>query len=163
MGHIAIKCPMKAEQVKKKKRFQAHAVEDNDQEDEVKAKENEDSCEVYVLISALAGSVSPGNDTWLVDSGASKHMTGYKDSLSCLVQIKESPHKVMIGDNFQYPIKGMGEASYKSESKNSMNMKDVLHVMGLKKNLLSISALDKKEFKFGGWRSSHVDKRKNYR
>ena len=35
--------------------------------------------------SALTGSVSPGNETWLVDSGASKYMTGYKDSLSCLV------------------------------------------------------------------------------
>ena len=53
MGHIAINCPMKAEQVEKKnKRFQAHAAEDNDQEDEERAKENEDSCEEYVLIFA---------------------------------------------------------------------------------------------------------------
>ena len=35
-----------AEWVKKKnKRFQAHVVEDNDQESEERAKENEDSCE----------------------------------------------------------------------------------------------------------------------
>ena len=40
-----------------------------------------DSCEEYVLISTLTGSVSHGSDTWLVDSGASKHMIGYKDSL----------------------------------------------------------------------------------
>ena len=39
-------------------------------------------------------------------------MVGYKDSLSCLVQ-KESPHTVILGDDSQYPIKGMGEASYK--------------------------------------------------
>ena len=76
---------MKAERVKKNKRFQAHVAEDNDTEDEERAKENEDSCEEYVLISALTGSVSPGNDTWLVDSGSSMHMTGYKGSLSCLV------------------------------------------------------------------------------
>jgi hypothetical protein len=42
-----------------------------------------------------------------VDSGASKHMTGYKESLSHLIQ-KESPHKVKLGDDYQYPIKGMG-------------------------------------------------------
>ena len=41
MGHIAIKYPMKVEQVKKKKIFQAHAAEDNDQEDEERDKENE--------------------------------------------------------------------------------------------------------------------------
>ena len=106
------------------KRFQFHAAED-----EERTKEDEDSCEEYVLISVLTGSVSPGSDTWLVDSGASKHMTCYKDSLSCLVQ-KDSPHKAMLGDDSQYPIKGMGEASYKLDSRKSVNMKDVLSVSG---------------------------------
>ena len=78
-------------------------------------------------------------------------MIGYKDSLSCLVQ-KESPHKVMLGDDSQYPIKGMGEASYKLDSGKSMKMKAVMYVLGLKKNLISISALNKK-----GLRVSFVD------
>ena len=98
------------------------------------------------MISALTGLVSPGNDTWLIDSGASKHITGFKESLSCLEQ-KESPHKVMLGDDSQYPIKGLGEASYKLDSRNPIKMNDVLCVPGLKKNLLSISALDKKGFR----------------
>jgi hypothetical protein len=38
----------------------------------------------YVLISALSGSVTPGEDTWLIDSGASKNMIGKRDVLSCL-------------------------------------------------------------------------------
>ena len=95
---------MKAERVKKMKRFQAHAAEDSDQEVEEEAKKDEDSSEEYVLISTLTRSVSPGNDTWIVDSGASKHMIGYKDSLSCLVQ-KNSPYKVMLGNDYKYPIK----------------------------------------------------------
>ena len=53
----------------------------------------------------------------------------------------------MPGDESQYPIKGMGEASYKLDYGKSMNMKDVLYVPGLKKNLLSISSLDKRGFK----------------
>ena len=73
-------------------------------------------------------------------------MKGYKNSLLCLIK-KDSPHKVKLGDDYQYPIKGMGEASYKLKSRKSMKMKEVLYVPGLKKNLLSISTLDKKGFR----------------
>ena len=52
-----------------------------------------------------------------------------------------------LGDDYQYPIKGVGEASYKLESGKLLKMKDVLYVSGLKKNLLSISGLEKKGFK----------------
>ena len=74
-------------------------------------------------------------------------MTGYKESLSCLVQ-KESPHKVMLGDDSQYPIKGIGKESYKLDSGTPTKMEYVLYVPGLKKNLLSISDLEKKGFRF---------------
>ena len=151
LGHIAINCPMKAERVKNMKRFQAHTTEDSDQEIEEEAKKYEESIEEHLLISSLTWSVSLGNDTWLFDSRASKHMSGYKDSLSCLVQ-KESPHKVMLGGDSQYRIKGMGEASYKLDSGKSMKMRDVLYVLGLKKNLLSIWYLDKR-----GFRLSFID------
>jgi hypothetical protein len=101
--------------------------------------------EDYVLISALSGSVSPGEDTWLINSGASKHMIGQRDILSCLSEKKFS-QKVTLGDDYQYPIKGVGESNYKINSGTPMKMKDVLYVPGLKKNLLSISALEKKGF-----------------
>ena len=73
-------------------------------------------------------------------------MTGSQEALTSLVK-KESPHKVKLGDDFQYPIKGVGEASYKLDSGKSIKMKDVLFVLGLKNKLLSISALDKKGFR----------------
>ena len=72
-------------------------------------------------------------------------MISHKDSLACLTQ-KYYPHKVQLRDDYEYPIKGMGESSYKLKSGNSMKMKEVLYVTGLKKNILSISALDKKGF-----------------
>ena len=68
-------------------------------------------------------------------------MTGYKESFVKLSE-HESPHKVKLGDDYQYPIKGSGESSYKLDSGKSMTMKEVLFVPGLKKNLLSISTLD---------------------
>ena len=110
-------------------------------------KERNDNSDIeYSLISALTGTVTHGNDTWLVDSGASKHMTGFNEYLSTLIE-RESSQKVKLGDDYRYPIKGVGEASYKLESGKLLKMKDVLYVSGLKKNLLSISGLEKKGFR----------------
>ena len=58
---------------------------------------------------------------------ASKHMTGFKEYFLKLSE-HNSPHKVKLGDDYQYPIKGSGESSYKLDSGKSMNMKDVLFV-----------------------------------
>ena len=49
-----------------------------------------------------------------------------------------------LEDDYHYPLKGNGESSYKLDFGKSINMQDVLFVPGLKKNLLSISALDVK-------------------
>jgi hypothetical protein len=78
----------------------------------------------FVLISALLGSVTPGEDTWLIDSGASKHMVGQRDILSFILENNFS-QKVTLGDDYQYPIKGVGESNYKLNSRNSMKMKDI--------------------------------------
>ena len=90
--------------------------------------------------------MTPGEDTWLIDSGASKHMIGQKDILSSLTE-KDFPQKVSLGDDYQYPIKGMGKSTYKLDSGTLIKMKDVLYVKGLKNNLLSISTLDNKGFR----------------
>ena len=79
------------------------------------------------LISALTGTVTHGSNDWLIDSGASKHMTRFKESFVKLFE-HESPHKVKLGDDYQHPIKGSGESSYKLDSGKSMKMKDVLFV-----------------------------------
>ena len=51
-----------------------------------------------------------------------------------------------LGDDYKYPKKGSGEASYKLDLRKLMKMNDVLYVPGLKKNILSISSLDAKGF-----------------
>ena len=64
----------------------------------------------------------------------------------------EPPYKVKLGDDYHYPIKGSGESSYNLDFGNYMKMQDVLFVPGLKKNLLSIFALDAK-----GMRVAFID------
>jgi hypothetical protein len=89
------------------KRYHVHTTEDDDPSNKV-AKEYESSDEEYVLISALTRIVTHGNDIWYVDNGDSNNMTCYKNSLSNLTH-KDSPHKVKLGDDYQYLIKGVGE------------------------------------------------------
>jgi hypothetical protein len=144
MGHIAKFCPARREKYKRKhKRHHAHVFED----EEPPTKMIREQIKDHVLISALSRSVTPREDTWLIDSSASKHMMGQRSILSCILENKFS-QKVTLGDDYQYPIKGVGESNHKLNSGNSLKMKDVLYVPGLTKNLLSISTLEKKSFRF---------------
>ena len=52
-------------------------------------------------------------------------MTGFKESFVKLSK-HESPHKVKLGDDNQYPIKGSGESSYNLDFGKSIKMKYVL-------------------------------------
>jgi hypothetical protein len=143
MGHIAKFCPARREEYKRKhKRLHAHIVKD----EEPPAKMIREQIKDHVLISALSESITPGEDIWLINSGASKHMTGQRNILSCISENKFF-QKVTLGDDYKYHIKGVGESNHKLNSGNSLKMKDVLYVLGLKKNLLSISSLEKKGFK----------------
>ena len=76
-GHISRFFPNKRNLKKKgnKRRHHAHAVEDDEPSTKRIRQESEDE---YVLISALTGTVSHGSNDWLIDSGAYKHMMGFK-------------------------------------------------------------------------------------
>ena len=65
----------------------------------------------YYLISTLFGSITNSNEIWLVDSGASQHMTGYRSSLTNLTE-KESSIHVELGDNARYAVKSIGSTSF---------------------------------------------------
>ena len=96
-----------------KRRHHSHAAEDDEPSKKRTRYESEDSSsdEEYVLISALRGNITHRSNDWLIDSGASKHMTRLKESFVKLLE-HESPHKVKLGDDYHYPIKGSGESSY---------------------------------------------------
>jgi hypothetical protein len=97
MGHISKNCPARREEYKKRnnKRHHAHAVED----DEPPTKLSKEEIEDYLLFSALSGSVTPGEDTWLIESGAYKHMMVQRDILSILTE-NNFPQKVTLRDDY---------------------------------------------------------------
>ena len=84
---------------KKNRKYHAHTTKENESDKE-KTTENKESSEEYVLLSSLIGIITHGNDTWIIESGSSKHMTWHKDLLSSLTQ-KYYSYKVQLGDDYQ--------------------------------------------------------------
>ena len=86
------------------------------------------------------------SDTWLIDSGASRHMTRYKENLSEVVE-KDSHLRVVLGDDANYTVKGSGATSLQLESNDTLHLSDVLYVPSMKINLVSILALEDEGYK----------------
>ena len=90
-------------------------------------------------------SISNNKETWLVDSGASRHMMGYRCALTDLTEHKSSI-EVEMGDETSYSIQGIGSTSFRLDSSTNLKITKILYVPGIKKNLLSVSSLEDKGF-----------------
>lgn len=88
------------------------------------------------LYTALATSIG---DEWILDSGASKHMTYMHD---ILIDINPCSEKIYLGDNSVIKAEGIGKFKIFNET-----VGDALYVLDLRKNLLSCSQLTKDNFK----------------
>jgi hypothetical protein len=71
--------------------------------------------ETFLFASTLSSMVPTGNDIWLIDSGSSRHMTGYRDHLTDLVEKETSLH-VVLGNNARYNVKGVGTSTFQLDS-----------------------------------------------
>jgi hypothetical protein len=99
----------------------------------------------YYLISALSGTITKLEEIWLIDSGASRHMTGFKQNLANYHD-KKFKAKVELGDDGTYDIKGFGSTSFQFHSGNIFHIDEILYVPGLKKNLISVLVLESKGY-----------------
>lgn len=79
---------------------------------------------------------SQTNGSWIVDSGASDHMTGNSSLFSSLLPCKTLLH-VKIADGTMAKVSGIGTVKISS----NLNLLNVLYVPSLSCNLLSISKL----------------------
>jgi hypothetical protein len=102
-----------------------------------------DMCEIISLLhySTLTGTIE--DDMWIIDSGSSRHMTGDQARLSNLNENKTS-YKVELGDKTTYLMEGFGQATIKMKTGNYVHLSNVLYVLVLEKNLVSISFLEDK-------------------
>jgi hypothetical protein len=93
------------------------------------------------------------NDVWYIDSGASSHMIDHKHYFNSLNE-RELGFEILLGDDYAYHPKGTGTIKFERESGKPLYLSDVLYVPGLKKNLVSVSALEDK-----GYEVSFKDRR----
>jgi hypothetical protein len=90
--------------------------------------------------------VPTNDDTWLIDNGASRHMTGFRDHLTNLVE-KETNLHVVLEDDARYNVKRVGTYTFQLDSDMQLQLSEVLYVPGMKRNLVSISSLEDKGYK----------------
>lgn len=116
-------------------------------------RESSEKFEGFLFISALSSNVPTNCDTWLIDSGASCHIIGFREHLSNLKE-KDSHLQVIIGDDACYFVKGAGYTSFQWDFGIPLHLSDVLFVPSIKRNLISISALEDK-----GYHVAFVDRK----
>ena len=80
-----------------------------------------------------------------MDSGASFHMTGEKELFSDLEE-KDLQMHIEMSDNGRYSATGIGTITFERESGKPFQLKYVMHVPGLKKNLVSVTMLEDKGY-----------------
>jgi hypothetical protein len=132
MGHFAKDCRSKKKDYHKGKHHASTAEEEESGKKTSGSPKKQENIKEYYLVSALSGHLTTDRNSWLVDSGASKHMTGYKNILSDFRK-KSSSVQVQLGDNSCHEIKGIGSTSLQLESGSIIHVDEILYVPGLKK------------------------------
>jgi hypothetical protein len=64
-----------------------------------------------INISTLLGMVPINENTWLIDSGASRHMIRITNHLTHFVE-KETHLHVVLGDDVGYNVRGVGTSTF---------------------------------------------------
>jgi hypothetical protein len=93
----------------------------------------------FTLIACMASSAS--RSMWYLDSGVSFHMTGDKESFIDLEE-KDLRMYIEMGDDGRYNETGIGTITFQRDLGKPFQLKNVMHVPGLKKNLVSVTMLE---------------------
>lgn len=128
MGYYANKCPLK----------NSKKGSSEGSEGEALASQFEmDFTLIACMVSLMMGCV------WYLDSGASFHMTSDKILFSTLEE-KDLKMHIEMGDDGKYNVLGVGTVAFQREHGAPLIWTDVKYVPGLKKNLVSVTMLEKK-------------------
>lgn len=90
---------------------------------------------VALMVKTASTAVGDDADSWIIDSGASMHITPRKD---LLVNIVPATGSMLFGDGVKKPIKGIGSVDF-SLSDYTITIHDVYYVPDAAASLLSVS------------------------
>ena len=139
IGHFARDCPVR--DVKPKGSSTVFCRKDA--KGSAKCAENQD--DDLLNEEALVSSDLPSSSGWIIDSGATQHMTYERNQLTEYVEFNK-PCMVNLGDNRS--ILAYGKGTYHiiadlGDSHQPIGLRDVLYLPDLDKNLLSVRAMVK--------------------
>ena len=150
MGHYAVVCSEKKKNKKGKNKTMAASTEIEDFSESFDQEFGFIACESTSARSpategerecAFPSTSGASSGIWYVDSGASRHMTGVREYF---LELSESGTyiEVVLGDDNVVRAVGVGTLTFDREPKPPLKVSDVLYVSGMKKNLISVSALE---------------------
>jgi len=129
-GHYATNCPQKKKNKQASRSIVGEALTSQFELD-------------FLLIACLVSSVM--GSVWFLDSGASFHMTGDRDLFFDLEE-KDLGVPIDMGNDGTYSGTSIGTISFERKSGKPFILKEVMHVPGLKKNLISMATLEDKGY-----------------
>jgi hypothetical protein len=94
-------------------------------------------------------------DGWLIDSGATAHMTPHRSDL-LEYEVLDSGIEVTIADGKKLTVAGQGTVRLLGMDRKRIKMVDVLHIPGLDRRLLSVRMLAERGLNVEFQRSSCV-------
>ncbi|KAH9658914.1 retrovirus-related pol polyprotein from transposon TNT 1-94-like protein [Citrus sinensis] len=100
---------------------------------------------LYIEATTVSECSKRLSDVWLIDSGATWHMTSRREWFHTYEPI--SGGSVYMGDNHALEIVGIGTIKIKMFNGTIRTTGEVRHVNGLKKNLLSLGQMDSHRYK----------------
>jgi hypothetical protein len=74
-----------------------------------------------INISTLSGMVPINDKTYLIESGASRHMTCLRNHLTHFVE-KETHLHVVLGDDAKYNVRGVGTSTFQLDSNMQLKL-----------------------------------------
>jgi hypothetical protein len=96
----------------------------------------------HVHLSQGTTPISMSDDMWVLDTGASNHMTG---SRSTLTQIGSNVQgTVRLGDGSRVKIQGMGSVVMQDQSRGHKVLTDMYYIPEMKCNIVSLGQLEEK-------------------
>lgn len=115
--------------------------------------DNYDTADSFTVTDNCLTSVQgqPSNMPWIIDSGASRHMT-MDQQVFCEYKQLATPEKVSVGDGRLLDAIGIGNVrveltrNRRNQTRKQVVLKDVLYILDLAANLFSISAVTEKGF-----------------
>jgi hypothetical protein len=138
-GHYASQCP---ERKKGGNRMQPEVAASTRAQADEFAKKFEQT--KFLLVSQTSlGTISVG--AWLIDSGATCHMTGARELFESFTESDSDVH-VELGMGTKHAVKGSGIVPFQMESGGMLRVMDVLWVPELRRSVLSVSTIEKKGF-----------------